>query len=173
MRSVRGCPLPVVAMINGHAFGAGLELAVTCDIRISVDYAKFAIPPAKLGVTYPYEGIKKFLNLVGPGLTKELFLTAQPITAQRALENGLINHVVKKEELEEFVHSVTKNMIENAPLSITSMKKMINIWEEKKTLSESEKVALESIFQVVCESTDYREGKKAFIEKRKPLFRGK
>ncbi len=172
MRAVRNCPLPVVAMINGHAFGAGLELAVACDIRISADDAKFAMPPAKLGVTYSYEGIKKFLNLIGPGLTRELFLTARPITARRALENGLVNHLVKKEKLGEFVRSATESIIENAPLSMISMKKMMNIWEEKQTLSESERAVLESLIREVCGSRDYREGRKAFMEKRKPVFRG-
>ncbi len=173
MRAVKSCPLPVIAMINGHAFGAGLELAATCDIRVCADDAKLAIPPAKLGVTYHYGGIKQFLNLVGPGFTRELFLTGDPVRAERALEKGLVDHVVKRDKLEEFTYGLAEGISENAPLSMISMKKMINIWEEGVPLSKENEELIRSLFAEVRKSSDSREGKKAFLEKRKPVFKGK
>ena len=172
MRAVKSYPLPVIAMINGHAFGAGLELAVTCDLRVCADDAKLAIPPVKLGVTYHYSGIKQFLNLVGPGFTRELFLTGNPVNAERALEKGLVNHVVKRDKLEEFTYGLAEGISENAPLSMISMKKMINIWEQGGPLSEENEELIRSLFAEVRESSDSKEGKKAFLEKRKPVFKG-
>ena len=172
MQAVKFCPLPVIAMINGHAFGAGLELAATCDLRVCVSDAKLAIPPAKLGVTYHYDGIKQFLNLVGPGFTRELFLTGNPVNARRALEKGLVDHVVERDELEEFTLSLAEGISENAPLSMMSMKKMINIWEERHPLSEENEKIISSLLAKVRGSSDSKEGKKAFLEKRKAFFKG-
>ena len=173
MEAVKNHPLPVIAMINGHAFGAGLELAVACDIRICADDAKLAIPPAKLGVTYGREGIRKFLALAGPGLTRELFLTGNPIDAKRAEEKGLVNHAVKREDLAEFTYSLARGISENAPLSMISLKKTINILETGKSLSEEDEETVRSLARKVRESVDSEEGKRAFAEKRKPFFRGR
>ncbi len=172
MQAVKSYPLPVIAMINGHAFGAGLELAATCDLRVCADDAKLAIPPVKLGVTYHYSGIKQFLNLVGPGFTRELFLIGNPVDAKRALEKGLVDHVVKRDKLEEFTYGLAEGISENAPLSMISMKKMINIWEQGGPLSEENEELIRSLFAKVRKSSDSEEGKKAFLEKRKPIFKG-
>ncbi len=172
MRAVKSYPLPVIAMINGHAFGAGLELAVTCDLRVCADDVKLAIPPVKLGVTYHYSGIKQFLNLVGPGFTRELFLTGNPVNAQRALEKGLVDHIVKRQSLEEFTYGLADGISTNAPLSMISIKKMINIWEQGRRLSEEDEKLIKSAFADVRQSSDSREGKKAFLEKRKAFFKG-
>lgn len=173
MEAVRNHPLPVIAMINGHAFGAGLELAASCDIRVCADDAKFAVPPAKLGVTYGREGVRKLLALAGPGLTREMFLTGNPIDAERAGEKGLVSHVVKREDLAEFTYSLAKEISENAPLSMISLKKTINILEEGKPLSKEDEELIRSLARKVRESEDSEEGKKAFAEKRKPVFGGR
>ena len=173
MEAVKSYPLPVIAMINGHAFGAGLELAATCDLRVCAADAKLAIPPVKLGVTYHYSGIRQFLNLVGPGFTRELFLAGDPVSAERALEKGLVDHVVKRDKLEEFTYGLAEGISKNAPLSMISMKKMINIWEEGGWLSKENEELIRSLFAEVRKSSDSREGKKAFLEKRKPVFKGK
>ena len=173
MEAVKNHPLPVIAMINGHAFGAGLELAASCDVRVCADDAKLAVPPAKLGVTYGREGVRKLLALAGPGLTRELFLAGNPIDAERAGEKGLVNHVVKREYLAEFTYSLARGISENAPLSMISLKKTINILEAGKPLSREEEELIRSLARKVRQSEDSEEGKKAFAEKRKPVFGGR
>ncbi len=173
MEAVKNHPLPVIAMINGHAFGAGLELAASCDVRVCADDAKLAVPPAKQGVTYGREGIRKLLALAGPGLTREMFLTGNPIDAERAREKGLVSHVVKREDLAEFTCSLARGISENAPLSMVSLKKTINILEAGKPLSKEEEELIRSLARKVRESEDSEEGKKAFAEKRKPVFGGR
>ena len=173
MEAVKNHPLPVIAMINGHAFGAGLELAASCDVRVCADDAKLAVPPAKLGVTYGREGVRKLLALAGPGLTRELFLAGNPIDAERAGEKGLVNHVVKREYLAEFTYSLARGISENAPLSMISLKKTINILEAGKPLSKEEEELIRSLARKVRQSEDSEEGKKAFAEKREPVFGGR
>ena len=173
MEAVKNHPLPVIAMINGHAFGAGLELAASCDVRVCADDAKLAVPPAKLGVTYGREGVRKLLALAGPGLTRELFLAGNPIDAERAGEKGLVNHVVKREYLAEFTYSLARGISENAPLSMISLKKTINILEAGKPLSKEDEELIRSLARKVRQSEDSEEGKKAFADKRKPVFGGR
>lgn len=173
MEAVKNHPLPVIAMINGHAFGAGLELAVSCDVRVCTDDAKLAVPLAKLGVTYGHEGVRKLLARAGPGLTREMFLAGNPIDTERAEEKGLVSHVVKREDLAEFTYSLARGISENAPLSMISLKKTINILEEGKPLSREEEELIRSLARKVRESEDSEEGKNAFAEKRKPVFGGR
>ena len=166
-------PYPVIAMLNGHAFGGGLELAVTCDLRISADHALFGMPPAKLGVVYTYSGIRKFINLVGLGYAKELFLTGRNIDASRAEKIGLVNYVLPQSEIEEFTYKLALEISENAPLSMSTMKEIMNSWQRNQLMSEKDEAAVKDMILKVQESDDYKEGQKAFSEKRKPKFRGR
>jgi len=171
LRTIESFPYPVIAMMNGHAFGAGLEVAVTCDLRITVDDCLFGMPPAKLGVVYSYSGMKKFLNLIGPGYTKELFLIGRPISSERARETGLVNFMVSREELEKLTYGIADEIAENAPLSLKTLKEITNALEKRPISTEDDK----SIRQMTLEvqnSQDYKEGQKAFSEKRKPEFKG-
>lgn len=172
MNSIEEYPYPVIAMMNGHAFGAGLELAVTCDIRVCTDKALLGIPPAKLGVTYTYTGIRKFLNLVGTGHTKEMFLTGEPVNAERAEQIGLVNKTLSSDRLSEYTYSLAERITGNAPLSMESMKIIIRHWQNNQRLAESDEVGLRSMIDRIQNSLDYKEGRKAFSEKRKPQFRG-
>lgn len=172
-KAIENFPYPVIAMINGHAFGAGLEIALTCDIRISVDNALFGMPPAKLGVIYPYSGVRRFLNLIGIGYTKEIFLVGGNIDAQTAQKIGLVNHVLPKSELEEFTYKLAYEICENAPLSIRTLKEMINAWQRNQSLSPHDEETIKEMILRVQESEDYKEGQRAFSEKRKPKFQGK
>jgi len=171
--SIENCPVPVIAMMNGHAFGAGLELAVTCDIRICADDAKLAMPPSKLGVTYTYSGIRKFLNLIGTGYTKEMFLTGDTIDAYKAERIGLVNHIVNINDLNEFTYDLAYRISENAPLSMKTMKMIINLWQEEQRLDTKGESVVRSLIENVQNSSDYKEGRNAFREKRKPDFKGK
>jgi enoyl-CoA hydratase/carnithine racemase len=171
--AIESFPYPVIAMINGHAFGAGLEIALTCDIRISVDNALFGMPPAKLGVIYPYSGVRRFLNLIGVGYTKELFLIGRNIDAEMAQKIGLVNHILPQSELEEFTYKLAHEICENAPLSIRTMKEMINAWQRNQSLNLQDEDTIKKMILKVQESEDYKEGQRAFSEKRKPKFLGK
>ncbi|HSE84381.1 MAG TPA: enoyl-CoA hydratase-related protein [Thermodesulfobacteriota bacterium] len=172
-KAIESFPYPVIAMMNGHAFGGGLEIAVTCDLRISVDSALFGMPPAKLGVIYAYSGVRKFLNLIGLGYTKELFLTGRNIDAKKAEKIGLVNFVLPQSELEEFTYKLASEIAENAPLSMSTMKEMINAWQRSQTLSSGDEEIIKEMILKVQESEDYKEGQRAFGEKRKPKFKGK
>lgn len=172
LKAIENFPYPVIAMMNGHAFGAGLEVAVTCDIRVTVDDCLFGMPPAKLGVVYSHSGMKKFLDLIGPGYTKELFLIGRPISSERAKEIGLVNFMVGREELEKFTYEIADEISESAPLSLTTLKKIIKILNKKNLSSEDEK-SIRNMTLKVQNSEDYKEGQKAFSEKRKPEFKGK
>ena len=170
--AIENFPYPVIAMINGHVFGAGLELAVTCDIRICADHIKIGMPPAKLGVVYSYSGTKKFLNLIGTSNSRELFLTGRPIHADRALKMGLVNHTVDHFKLYKFTMDMAEEISENAPLSLKTMKELFNIWQRNQTICKEDEELIKSHFKKVQESHDYKEGQKAFQEKRKPVFKG-
>lgn len=172
LRSIESFPYPVIAMMNGHAFGAGLEVAVTCDIRISVDHSLFGMPPAKLGVVYSYLGLKKFIDLIGPGYTKEMFLIGRPISSERASEIGLVNFLVSRDKIEEFTYEMAKEISQNAPLSLKTLKETINLVGRKPLSSEDEQTIRQMTLEVQ-NSEDYKEGQKAFSEKRKPEFKGK
>jgi len=172
VRAIENFPYPVIAQINGHAFGAGLEIAATCDIRISAEDALFALPPAKLGVAYAYSGVRRFINLIGPAYTKELFLIGKPIDSRKAKEIGLINYMIKRENLETFTHEIAKEITLNAPLSLKTFKKMINLWQINQTLDIEDENFIKDMLMKVENSEDYKEGQKAFSEKRKPVFNG-
>jgi enoyl-CoA hydratase/carnithine racemase len=170
--SIENFPYPVIAMINGHAFGAGLELAVTCDYRICVQNANLGMPPAKLGVIYTYTGIRKFLNLIGIGYTKEMFLIGNPIDANKGLGIGLVNEVKGPSEIEEYTYSLADDISSNAPLAMKTMKYTINKWQSNQNLDPVDEEALKQMILEVQSSSDYKEGQRAFAEKRKPKFKG-
>ncbi len=171
-KSIESFPYPVIAMINGHAFGAGLELAVTCDYRVCVEYARLGMPPAKLGVIYTYAGIRKFLNLIGIGYTKELFLIGNPIDANKALSIGLVNEIKGSSGIEEYTYSLANDIASNAPLAMKTMKYTINKWQRNQKLDPEDEETLKELILEVQSSSDYKEGQRAFAEKRKPVFKG-
>jgi enoyl-CoA hydratase/carnithine racemase len=170
---IENFPYPVIAMINGHAFGAGVELAISCDYRVCVEDAKLGMPPAKLGVIYTYTGIRKFLNLIGIGYTKEMFLIGNPIDANKALSIGLVNEVKGSSEIEEYTYSLADDIASNAPLAMKTMKYTINKWQKNQKLDPADEQTLKQMILEVQSSIDYKEGQRAFTEKRKPAFKGK
>ncbi len=173
LEAIENFPYPVIAMMNGHAFGAGLEIAVTCDIRIAAEGYLLGMPPSKLGVVYSYSGMKKFLDLIGPGNTKELFLIGKPISSKRAYEIGLVNRLLPQAQIEEFAYRTANEISENAPLSLKTLKEIACLWQKNQTLNPENKELIRQMTLEVQSSDDYKEGQKAFSEKRKPKFKGK
>ncbi len=170
-RSIRECAVPVIAMINGYAIGAGLDLVVNCDFRVCHGEVKLGITPAKLGLVYHYAGIQRFLNLVGLSATRYLFYTGDLIDAEMAKRIGLVDFVVEREKLEEYTYNLARKIAyESAPFSVRSTKALINNLTDKKTLSkEEENRALQYMIEAYT-SKDMIEGQMAFAEKRKPNF---
>ena len=162
---------PLISMINGFCIGGGLALSLCSDIRITSQNGLFAVPAAKLGVGYKFSGIKQLMDLVGPSYTKEIFFTGRKFTSDEALKMGLVNAVVKNDELERYIDNLTENIVENAPLTIKAVKISVN--EGLKIQQKSDLEKINKLVEECFSSEDYMEGRRAFMEKRRPKFGGK
>ncbi len=173
MRRLEAAPMITIAMLNGHAFGAGGETAVACDIRVGVrGGGLFGMPPARIGVLYHPEGLARFVNAVGLSRTKELFYTAKPISMERAAEVGLLHHLVEPGKLESFTDEMAGAIAANAPLSLAGTKKTLRAICPPPDLPPEVEAELRELRLKCFASRDMREGKLAFMEKRKPVFTG-
>ncbi len=169
-RALAGCSKPTVAMIRGFCLGGGLGLALDCDLRIAADDAVFGIPAARLGVGYGHVGLARLLHLVGPARSKEILFLARRYDAAEALAMGLLNTVVGVEALEATVRDLAATLADNAPLTQKAAKVVVD------ELCRGAAADLERCRQVVAdcfESEDYAEGRRAFMEKRRPEFQGR
>jgi enoyl-CoA hydratase/carnithine racemase len=173
IRVVESFPAPVVGMLNGLAFGGGLELAIACDIRIASDQAVFGMTPALLGVIYRPAGLMRFVNTIGLPATKELFYTARKVSARRAFDLNLVNRICPPEELSQVTYEMAKEIAENAPLSIRGTKRILALCMAFRGLPPGEAEEAEEWIRRCMESGDLEEGKKAFAEKRRPKFTGR
>ncbi len=173
MRSIRKYPYPIIAMLNGFAYGGGFELALTCDIRIAAEHVKMGMPPAKVGLVYRYDGFKRFITVLGYTRTLELFLTARSYDSAKCLEMGIVNHVVPGDELESFAYDLAHAMTQLAPLSLRHSKYILNKICEYPAISKEDLDQFDSLQMQAFMSDDHEEGKRAFIEKRKPQFKGR
>jgi methylmalonyl-CoA decarboxylase len=173
IRKIQTMPAPVVAMIEGTVWGGACDLTFICDLVVACDTATFAMTPAKLGVPYNISGILHFINLVGPRIARELFFTAQPIDAHRALEVGILNHLVPLADLEKHTYALAEQIAGNSPLAIAVIKEQLRILGNSYPLQPETFERVQGLRRKAYDSADYIEGRKAFQEKRKPVFKGK
>jgi enoyl-CoA hydratase/carnithine racemase len=162
---------PTIAMIRGYCIGGGVSTAMSCDLRIAAEGATFAVPAAKLGLGYEYDGVRKLMDVVGPSFAKEIFYTARQFTAQEALTMGLINRLLPADQLESYVRGYAAAIAANAPLTVASIKTIVA--EALKDESQRDKALCQQVVDRCFNSADYAEGRKAFMEKRKPKFTGR
>lgn len=173
MRCIASFPYPVIAMIYGYAIGGGLELAATCDLRFAAKTARLGITPAKLGLFYRPSGLLTFLNLIGISATKELFYTGRLFSAQKAKEIRLVDEIFPDSELTKATYDFAKEIAENAPLTISGVKTTITKLLKYQQLSPEDEAELLKLQSQAMTSEDFKEGQRAFLEKRKPKFSGK
>src|SRR3954452_18613616 len=155
MEAIATHPWPTLAAINGHCVGGGLELAVTCDLRICASGAKLGMPPVKLGLVYGHTGLRKFLDTVGLARTKELFLTGRNFDAPRAEQIGLVHEVVADAELEQRAVELGAAVAANAPLSMRGNKRAIEVLNQNPVLSEQQEAGLVALRESCFASEDF------------------
>jgi enoyl-CoA hydratase len=162
---------PTLAMIQGYCIGGGLNIAVCCDLRYCNQNARFGIPAAKLGIGYPPAAVRRLLNLIGPQFVREMLFTARHFDAVAAARIGLINGILEDSEIELVVRNTATQIADNAPLSLRAAKMAIR--EILKDSNNQDLSLCDREVKNCFDSEDYREGRRAFMEKRKPDFKGK
>ncbi len=170
-RTLLNYPKPTIAMIRGYCIGGGVNIAVCCDLRVCDEKARFAVPAAKLGLGYGYVHIQRLQDLVGPQFALEILLTARQFDAVEATQMGLVNRISPDAEIETYVRGVADSIAANAPLTIRAAKRIVR--ELLRDKSDRDMGACESLVKQCFESADYQEGRRAFMEKRKPVFKGR
>jgi enoyl-CoA hydratase len=168
---IESIPKPIIAAVNGLALGAGCDLATACDIVVASEKALFGEPPTGLGITTPFGGTQRLPRIIGPKRAKQLFFTGESIDAEMALRFGLVNKVVKHEELLVEAKKFAGKTLERAPLAVGYCKRLVN-FSSYGSLREGDKLEAE-LYAKCFDTEDKTEGMKAFLEKRKPIFKGK
>ena len=172
--AIEAYPYPTVAALNGHAIGGGLELALSCDLRLAAHPIKMGMPPAKLGLVYSHTGIRKFIDVIGAARTRELFLVGGRINASKAHTWGLVNDVCGVDELAEAAVALAREIAANAPLAQQGNKRVIRaVLDGQATLAPEVERELLALRHACFSSEDFREGVRAFAEKRPPEWKGR
>jgi enoyl-CoA hydratase/carnithine racemase len=163
---------PVVAAVNGHAIGGGLELALACDLRVAAAGCRLGMPPARLGLVYSHTGLRRFLDAIGGARTRELFLTARLITAEEGLGWGLVNEVVERDEVAARGVALASEIAALSPLSVQGNKRVLNALLDA-PLEPGVLAELNALRETAFRSEDFAEGVRAFAEKREPRWQGR
>jgi methylmalonyl-CoA decarboxylase len=173
VRAIQASPYPVIAQIEGSVWGGACEVIMSCDMTYASLDSTFAITPAKLGLPYNLAGVQNFMKNISLPILKELIFTARATSARRAEMIGMITRAVETSELEGLVNRRLDYIVNNAPLAISVMKDEIRVLSEVSSLTPEAFEKIQAGRKIVYNSKDYEEGLKAFLEKRKPIFRGK
>jgi enoyl-CoA hydratase/carnithine racemase len=169
--TVHAVSKPTVAIIRGWCLGGGMALAISCDLRLANDRARFGIPAAKLSIGYPVEGLRRLVELVGLSTAKEIMFTARQYSAEEALRLGIVNHLLADDAIDAFAADYIASIAAGAPLTQKGAK--LALAELSKDESRRDLAAAEAIIAQCSTSEDHAEGTRAFLEKRRPVFRGK
>lgn len=173
VRAIKELPTPIVAMVEGGVWGGACEVVMNCDMVIAAEGSTFAITPAKLGVPYDIEGTLSFMQSVSLPIIKEMLFTAAPMPAARALQVGLINHMVPADRLEEATAELAAQIIRNSPLVISLLKEQLRVLSEAYPLNPEGFQRIQAIRRRIYDSDDYQEGIRSFFERRAPQFHGR
>jgi len=173
LQTLEAFPYPTIAMLNGHAFGGGCELAITCDLRIAADHVKMGMPPVKLGMVYPYPGFRRFMRVLGFRTALEIFLTARTYDSRNCLRRGLIHEVVEARQVTSYTSDLAETMAGHAPLALKGTKQALYTLAESVSLPTEKEETLQELFINSLKSHDLKEAKQAFKEKRAPRFTGR
>ena len=172
-RAIQLHPCPVVAMVEGSVWGGACELVMSCDLIVAGEDTTLAITPAKIGVPYNISGMMNFMKVAPIPFIKEMLFTAHPVSARRLMERGIINYVVPREELERFTQQLAAQIAATSPLALRIMKEELRVLTSAHPITPEAYERIQSLRREVYDSEDYKEGIRAFFEKRKPEFMGK
>jgi len=168
--SLTGFPKPLIAMIHGYCLGGGLGIAMMADLRFAASDARFGIPAANLGIAYAAENVRRLVGLVGPSVAKDILFSARRLDAAEALAVGLVSRVVPPADLGVAVQAYGAALAEKAPLSLRASKAIVNELTRPESMQDPDVIT--GWVKTCFDSADYAEGRKAFAEKRKPVFTG-
>ncbi len=169
--AVRHCPKPTVAMIYGYCMGGAMAIAMGCDMRFAAEGSKFGIPAARLNIVYPVNSVGQLVDLVGPAFAKDILFSARAVDDREALAMGFIQRLVPVDDLERVTYDYLRGVAANAPLSVRGSKLTVELYLEG--LDEERRRRLRELSLEAFQSQDYKEGTRAFLEKRPPRFQGR